>query len=128
MELLNIFPKLLPPPLRNVNFSRIFQIVNIFSTFLSSQRGQITDPTQFLPEGFIAQPNIRQGRAGFRSGNEILPEPLLKPIVNLEHLGSVEGYYMRVISGRQIYAFEGIPYAEPPTGELRFRVQARLSY
>lgn len=36
--------------------------------------------------------------------------------------GLVEGYIMKTINGREIYAFEGIPYAEAPIGHLRFRV------
>jgi hypothetical protein len=36
--------------------------------------------------------------------------------------GDVEGYFMKVVGGRKINAFEGIPYAEPPIGRLRFRV------
>ncbi|CAG7717499.1 unnamed protein product [Allacma fusca] len=35
--------------------------------------------------------------------------------------GSLEGYFMKTISGREIYAFEGIPFAEAPVGERRFR-------
>ncbi|ODM96252.1 Esterase FE4 [Orchesella cincta] len=35
------------------------------------------------------------------------------PIVDTES-GKVEGYFMKVINGREVYAFEGIPYAEQP--------------
>jgi hypothetical protein len=34
-------------------------------------------------------------------------------------LGNYEGYSMKVLGGRSIYAFEGIPFAEPPE---RFKV------
>jgi hypothetical protein len=36
--------------------------------------------------------------------------------------GDVQGFTMKTIGGRDIYAFEGIPFAEPPVGQLRFRV------
>ncbi|KAH8394279.1 hypothetical protein KR215_001114 [Drosophila sulfurigaster] len=35
-------------------------------------------------------------------------------------LGSIQGTRMESFSGKAIYAFRGIPYAEPPLGELRF--------
>ncbi|ODN01308.1 Esterase FE4 [Orchesella cincta] len=35
--------------------------------------------------------------------------------------GIVEGYRIQVVGGRKVCAFEGIPYAESPTGYLRFR-------
>ncbi|CAG7730118.1 unnamed protein product, partial [Allacma fusca] len=35
--------------------------------------------------------------------------------------GFVEGYFMRTVLNRRIYAFEGIPYAEPPTGRLQYQ-------
>jgi len=36
--------------------------------------------------------------------------------------GVIQGFWMRVVGGKLIRAFEGIPYAEPPIGHLRFRV------
>jgi hypothetical protein len=50
-----------------------------------------------------------------------LQDELLPPVVTASS-GIIEGYYMKVVSGRKVYAFEGIPYAEPPTGNNRFRV------
>ncbi|XP_035709631.1 venom carboxylesterase-6-like [Folsomia candida] len=44
----------------------------------------------------------------------------LPPLVKTEG-GVVEGYVMKVVGGREVYAFEGLPYGEPPTGNLRFR-------
>lgn len=40
--------------------------------------------------------------------------------VTLSHGGGVYGRYLTSQSGRGIRAFRGIPYAEPPIGELRF--------
>lgn len=37
-------------------------------------------------------------------------------------LGSVQGYYKKSFDKRTYTAFEGIPYAKPPIGDLRFRV------
>lgn len=42
------------------------------------------------------------------------------PIVQLE-TGSVRGLIRSTPQGREFYAFLGIPYAKPPTGDLRFR-------
>ena len=36
--------------------------------------------------------------------------------------GAVQGFIEKVISGRSIYAFEGIPYAEKPIRDLQFKV------
>lgn len=36
--------------------------------------------------------------------------------------GKVMGYFMNSINGKLIGAYEGIPYAESPTGHLRFEV------
>lgn len=38
-------------------------------------------------------------------------------------LGEVEGYYKQSHNGRSYLAFEGIPYAKPPVGNLRFKVR-----
>lgn len=38
-------------------------------------------------------------------------------------LGTIEGYYKTSNSGRTYEAYEGIPYAEPPIGDYRFRVR-----
>ncbi|XP_046425204.1 venom carboxylesterase-6-like [Neodiprion fabricii] len=42
-------------------------------------------------------------------------------------LGSIEGYFKVTSNNKRIEAYEGIPYAKPPIGELRFRVARRLS-
>ena len=48
------------------------------------------------------------------------------PVVYLNHGGGVMGYYMGTMNGRKISAYEGIPYAEQPIGNRRFKVY--LSY
>lgn len=41
--------------------------------------------------------------------------------LTLPHGGVIAGKYMTSHSGRGIRAFLGVPYAEPPTGQLRFQ-------
>lgn len=48
------------------------------------------------------------------------------PEVNT-NAGRVRGYYMTIIRGKQIIAFEGIKYAESPSGRLRFKVMRYLN-
>lgn len=37
-------------------------------------------------------------------------------------LGNIQGYYKKSFENRTYAAFEGIPYAKPPIGDLRFVV------
>jgi len=43
------------------------------------------------------------------------------PVVEIES-GPVSGTLSKTWKGRTIYSFQGIPYATPPVGELRFQV------
>ncbi|XP_032784694.2 venom carboxylesterase-6 [Daphnia magna] len=43
-----------------------------------------------------------------------------QPVVNIPFLGSLRGSVMVSASGRKFNAFRGIPYAQPPVGDLRF--------
>ncbi|XP_072396020.1 para-nitrobenzyl esterase-like isoform X1 [Diabrotica undecimpunctata] len=42
-------------------------------------------------------------------------------IVELENLGKLRGHILQSAEGKSYYAFQDIPYAEPPTGPNRFR-------
>jgi carboxylesterase type B len=41
-------------------------------------------------------------------------------MVNIPKLGLLLGSQTKSSTGKGIYAFRGIPYAQPPVGELRF--------
>jgi hypothetical protein len=47
------------------------------------------------------------------------------PPLAFTECGWVQGYYQKTILGRNIAAFEGIPYGQSPTGQLRFRVSKK---
>jgi hypothetical protein len=44
------------------------------------------------------------------------------PRVYIPSLGKIEGSYGVSLKGRTFSKFEGVPYAQPPVGRLRFRV------
>lgn len=44
------------------------------------------------------------------------------PKVLIPSLGEIFGSRMTSSSGRKFSAFRGVPYAEPPVGQLRFKV------
>ena len=46
-----------------------------------------------------------------------------QPTVNIPSLGGLRGSQMVSSSGRKFHAFRGIPYADPPVGNLRFNVR-----
>jgi hypothetical protein len=48
-------------------------------------------------------------------------QPQLGPLVHVEQ-GALRGTYLTSAGGRKFSAFQGIPYARPPTGKHRFKV------
>jgi hypothetical protein len=44
------------------------------------------------------------------------------PMVHVKQ-GTLQGSYLTSRYGRRFAAFQGIPYAQPPTGDLRFKVR-----
>jgi len=46
----------------------------------------------------------------------------LDPLVTIPGLGQVRGSKMSSFNHREFLSFRGIPYAQPPVGELRFKV------
>ena len=55
-------------------------------------------------------------------GINVVESKSLDPLVAIPTLGLVRGSRMSSFNGREFLAFRGIPYAEPPVGELRFKV------
>ena len=49
-------------------------------------------------------------------------DELTNPVVSVPSLGAIQGTYSVSVRGRQFGAFQGIPYAVPPIGKLRFKV------
>jgi hypothetical protein len=47
--------------------------------------------------------------------------PQLGPLIHVEQ-GALRGKYLTSAGGRIFAAFQGIPYARPPTGKHRFKV------
>jgi len=56
------------------------------------------------------------------SGSEISNEILNLAAYVDTRFGGLHGYSMRTARNKRIYAFEGIPYAQPPIGPYRFKV------
>ena len=48
-------------------------------------------------------------------------DDLHPPLVQTK-LGAVRGYVNEALDGKPFYSFTGIPFAQPPTGDLRFMV------
>lgn len=42
--------------------------------------------------------------------------------------GQIKGSILKSRDGREFHGFQGIPYAEPPVGNLRFKVGAIILY
>ncbi|RVE46265.1 hypothetical protein evm_009089 [Chilo suppressalis] len=40
--------------------------------------------------------------------------------------GALQGKILEAYDGRKYYSFEGIPYAKPPVGDLRFKIKNTL--
>lgn len=49
------------------------------------------------------------------------------PVVSVEQ-GQLQGRVVNSPSGKAFYSFQGIPYAKPPLGSLRFKVSPTLPY
>lgn len=49
------------------------------------------------------------------------------PIVRVEE-GELQGRLVKSPTGKVFYSFQGIPYAKPPIGSLRFRVSISYLY
>lgn len=49
------------------------------------------------------------------------------PIVRIQE-GKLRGVGGKLVDGSQYYSFKGIPYATPPIGNLRFKVNTFLFY
>jgi len=69
-----------------------------------------------IPRHEAVQPEVASRKADLFWGD--IPDT---PIAHTRN-GILAGYVMRTIRNRPIAAFEGIPYARPPVGRLRFRV------
>ena len=52
----------------------------------------------------------------------------LEPLVTIPSLGQVRGSLMSSFNQREFLAFRGIPYAQPPVGDLRFKVKHTFCY
>ena len=47
------------------------------------------------------------------------------PVVSVEE-GQLQGKVVSSPTGKAFYSFQGIPYAKPPLGSLRFKVRITL--
>lgn len=71
--------------------------------------------------------NTSQGAQGLSLGLGVgarEEEQQQDPFVITES-GMIQGFTMRTVKGRRIFAFTGIPYAVPPIGQLRYYVRLR---
>lgn len=93
-------------------------------------------PCDYIHPHPTAPPNFSKRRDEFNKGPDKRSLEINSSITSFERLepvvftksGALKGYFMTVSNGKQIYSFEGIPYAEPPTGVNRFRVRTFYNY
>lgn len=125
----------------NTNPQSINSVVNNFTSVTTRIKSRVNGFANAIPEFFNsvnrimnrgdsngdrnqAALNYRQGRQGRKIesgvGRNAYGDQL--PVVLLRNGGGIEGYYMGTMNGRKISAYEGVPYAEPPTGNRRFQV------
>jgi hypothetical protein len=108
---------------RNPLFSAIPAIPVLLGTFMRSMSSNNNNAASILSSvtsaigGRPVRSNELSNQIPLNIRTDIEP-----PVVETK-LGWLEGSYMGTMKGRRISAFEGIPYAEPPTGKYRFKVK-----
>ena len=83
------------------------------------------DANKTVPEG-IELPVVSDAHPDSEKGTAPTNEE--GTLITLDVGMNVQGYKMRVVNGREVNAFEGIPFAESPLGPLRFRVRHILNF
>ncbi|CAG7711962.1 unnamed protein product [Allacma fusca] len=92
-----------------VLLSSMLYLTNMLCAFVSCQ-------WKWAPTDSYIDGDSLRGRSGRKLSANVTSHPVV-----VTASGSVQGYSMGTTSGRRVFAFEGIPYAEPPIGNLRFR-------
>jgi hypothetical protein len=82
-----------------------------------------------LGTSVCVQKSIQQQAVIMRHGLAVLMTTIIAALaddlVTLKQ-GCVKGHRLTSRKGREIFAFQGIPYAKPPVGELRFKVCSQV--